>query len=64
MNCILHVLFRKWILFRQCGRGIPHVELASDDVSDQAGAVFAQQFDLAAGAVNSAIDARKFSSDR
>ena len=42
MDCIVHVLFRKWIHFRQLGRGIPHVELAGDDVGDQPGTVFVE----------------------
>ena len=42
MDCIVHVLFRKWIHFRQLGRGSPHVELAGDDVGDQPGTVFVE----------------------
>ena len=35
---------------------ITHVEPAAHDVADQAGAIFAQQLDLAAGAVNRGVN--------
>ena len=46
------------IHLRQRGRSIGHIELAGDDVGDQASAVFLEKIDLAVGAVDSSLGIR------
>ena len=49
MDCTVQVVFRKRIHFRQFSRYLAHVELAGDDIGDEAGAVFLEEGDLAVG---------------
>ena len=48
----------------QGGRRLPHVELTRHDVRDEAGAVLAEQLDLAAGAVDGGIDVTGLAGER
>ena len=56
IGAVIRILFRsKGIDLGQFGRRRAHVEFSGNDIGDQAGAVFAEQFDLTVGAVGCSV---------